>query len=58
MQAWRHRLPKQKSQRKMVIKEGYLIDDYYRGWLAALPDLDAVDKENRRAAGKLHFWES
>jgi hypothetical protein len=51
-------VPKQKSQRRMVIKEGYLIDDYYRDWLASLPDLDAVDKGNRRAAGKLHFWES
>jgi hypothetical protein len=51
-------VPKEKSQRKIVIKEGYLIDDYYRGWLASLADLDAIDKENRRAAGKLHFWES
>jgi hypothetical protein len=51
-------VPKDKSRRKMVIKEGYLIDDYYRGWLSSLPDLDAFDKENRRAAGKLHFWES
>jgi hypothetical protein len=26
--------------------------------LASLPYLDAVDKANRRAAGKLHSWES
>ena len=50
-------VPKGKGQRKLVIKVGYLIDDYYRGWLSSLPDLDAFDKENRRA-GKLHFWES
>jgi hypothetical protein len=35
-----------------------VMDDYYRDWLASLPDLDAVDKGNRRAADKLHFWES
>jgi hypothetical protein len=51
-------VPKEKEQRKMMIKEGYLIDDYYRGWISSLPDLDVIDKENRRAAGKLHFWES
>lgn len=51
-------VPKTKGLRKLVIKEGYVVDDVYRNWLASLPDLDAADKEQRRAAGKLHFWES
>jgi hypothetical protein len=51
-------VPKGKHLRKLVIKEGFVVDDFYRDWLALLPDLDTADKENRRAAGKLHFWES
>jgi hypothetical protein len=51
-------VPKEKRLRKVVIKEGFVVDDFYRNWLALLPDLDAADKEKRRAAGKLHFWES
>jgi hypothetical protein len=51
-------VPKGKHLRKLVIKEGFVVDDFYRNWLALLPDLDAADKEKRRAAGKLHLWES
>lgn len=51
-------VPKAKSLPKITIKEGYIVDDIFRRWLALLPDLDAADKEKRRAAGKLHFWES
>ena len=32
-------------------------DETFNAWLASVPDLDAIDKEKRRAAGKLHFWE-
>jgi hypothetical protein len=51
-------VPNTRQIRKLVIKEGYVVDDYYRNWLASLLDLDAADKERRRAGGKLHFWES
>lgn len=51
-------VPKTKRLRELVIKEGFVVDDFYQNWLASLPDLDAADKEQRRAAGKLHFWES
>lgn len=51
-------VPKAKQFRKLIIKDGCVVDDYYRNWLASLPDLDAIDKERRRAEGKLHFGES
>jgi hypothetical protein len=51
-------VPKEKRLRKLVIKEGFVVDDFYRNWIASLTDLDAADTEKRRAAGKLHFWES
>jgi hypothetical protein len=34
------------------------VDEFYSDWLYSLPDLDAIDKEKRRAEGKLHWWES
>ncbi|HZB87848.1 MAG TPA: hypothetical protein VE291_04240 [Terracidiphilus sp.] len=51
-------VPKEKYQPKLIVKEGYVVDDSYRSWLASIPDLDIADKEKRRSAGKLHFWES
>ncbi len=51
-------VPNARPLRKLVIKEGYIVDDFYRDWLASLADLDAADKKRRRAEGKLHFWES
>jgi hypothetical protein len=28
----------------------------FKSWLASIPDLDAIAKEQRRAKGKLHWW--
>lgn len=50
-------VPETKRLRKLVIKEGYDVDDFFRTWLASLTDLDAADKEKRREGGNLHFWE-
>ena len=52
-------IPKDKRRRKIIIKGSYSMnfDDTYNNWLASLPDLDATEKEKRRAAGKLHIWE-
>jgi len=52
-------IPKGKHHRKIVIKPsfGFAFDDTYTHWLASVPDLDAIDKEKRRAAGNLHIWE-
>jgi hypothetical protein len=36
------------------LPEGVVFDQAFDHWLASIPDLDATDKEKRRAAGKLH----
>jgi hypothetical protein len=52
-------MPKDKIHPKIVIKGsfGIVFDDAYTTWLASIPDLDAIDREKRRAAGRLHIWE-
>lgn len=32
-------------------------DETFNRWLASVPDLDAIAKEKRRTAAKLHWWE-
>jgi hypothetical protein len=53
-------LPVDKKQTKLVIKDGlgFAYDDFYRNWLAAIPDLDAIDLAQRRKDGKLRIWET
>jgi hypothetical protein len=34
-------VPNDKRLRKMVIKGGFIVDDFYRNWLTTIPDLDA-----------------
>ena len=43
-------VPKQKRLRKLVIKEDFIVDDFYRNWIASLPDLDAANKENAQGS--------
>jgi len=58
------------KQRKLVIYcgLGFVFDDFYRTWLATIPDLDAIDRDQqriaresdlivRRKADKLRFYE-
>lgn len=52
-------LPLDKKQGKLIIKDGvgFVFDDFYRRWLATIPDLDAIDLEQRRKDGKLRWYE-
>ena len=50
-------VPSEQHLRKMVIKEGFIVDDFYKDWLSSIPDLDLIDKAKRKADGKLHWWE-
>jgi len=52
-------LPKDMTQGKIIIKDGagFVYDDFYKNWLATVPDLDAIDREQRRKDGKLRWYE-
>jgi hypothetical protein len=52
-------LPRDKTHGKLIIKDGlgFVYDDFYRNWLATVPDLDAIDRDQRRKEGKLRWYE-
>jgi hypothetical protein len=53
-------LPKDRKRGKIIIKDGlgFVCDDFFKNWLATVPDLDAIDREQRRKDGKLRWYES
>lgn len=62
--------PRDESQTKLVIMNfsGFAFDDFFRNWLASIPNLNAIDHDRQHAAresdlierrkkGKLRFYE-
>ncbi len=50
-------VPTSSCEQRPIKVPDVVFDEVFDKWLSSLPDLDAIDKEKRRAEGKLHWWE-
>jgi hypothetical protein len=50
-------VPTSSCEQRPIKAPDVVFDEVFDKWLSSLPDLDAIDKEKRRAEGKLHWWE-